>query len=286
MRTPLVSACLLAVAALLGSSTVLGPPAAGAADRSTRPSVARAAATTTHHFVTNLHGAVAGPRAVGFTVFDSGAAVSTVNALPSGVQALVWLGQKCPTPADDSFRSTVRSLAANPKVFGYYLSDEPHLADCPDGPAALATRARFVADTAGGRQLSFIVLSKEEDYAAFRPVVSRVSMVGLDPYPCSVAHLTCQPSKIDEKVALAVSHGIPVPRIVPVYQAFGQTATSSHYYNLPTAAQMRTMIARWVALVPHPQMDYAYGWGHQSSSNPTLIDSPSLQGVFTSYFAG
>ena len=230
------------------------------------------APTTGLHLVTNLHGAVDGPRKVGFTLFDTGSSLSAVQALPAGVKAMVWLGQKCPTPATAEFRSTVSKLASSGKVYGYYLSDEPHIADCPQGPAGLASRAAYVDQVSGGRQKTFIVLSKAEDYRPFRPAASGVSMVGLDPYPCSVAHPDCQPSKIDEKVNLALT-SIRRSKLVPVYQGFGQTAADSHYYNLPTASQMRTMLEHWTALLPSPPMDYTYGWGHQSSSNPTLVDS-------------
>ena len=131
------------------------------------------------------------PRKVGFTLFDTGSSLSAVQALPAGVKAMVWLGQKCPTPATAEFRSTVSKLASSGKVYGYYLSDEPHIADCPQGPAGLASRAAYVDQVSGGRQKTFIVLSKAEDYRPFRPAASGVSMVGLDPYPCSVAHPDC-----------------------------------------------------------------------------------------------
>ncbi len=242
--------------------------------------------TTGMHLVTNLHGAVEAPRKLGFTLFDTGSSPSVVGALPSGVKAMVWLGQKCPTPATAEFRATVDRLASSPKVFGYYLSDEPHIADCPGGPAALATRTAYIKKASAGRQKTFIVLSKTEDYQPFRPYFSGVNMIGLDPYPCSVAHPDCAPGKIDEKVKPALSIGIPRFRLVPVYQAFGQSAAADDYYRLPTADQMRTMLARWAALLPNPPMDYTYGWGHQSSSNPTLADSAPLRGVFDSYFSG
>ncbi|HET9828699.1 MAG TPA: hypothetical protein VFQ11_09345 [Nocardioidaceae bacterium] len=282
MRRPallLVSAALVAVA-------IVVPAAAAPAQvaPTVSPAVVLPGPTTGNHFVTNLHGEVQAPRSVGFTIFDTGASVEQIAALPQGIRALVWLGQKCPTPADAAFRATVQRLATNPKVFGYYLSDEPHVADCPGGATALASRASFVRAASAGTQVSFIVLSRVEDYVAFRPTVSRVSLVGLDPYPCSVAHPTCAPSLIDEKVNAAVA-SFARSRIVPVYQAFGQSATASPYYNLPTTAQMSTMLARWTALVPSPAMDYTYGWGHQGSSNPTLIDSAALQGVLRSYFA-
>jgi hypothetical protein len=49
---------------------------------------------------------------------------------------------------------------------------------------------------------------------------------------------------------------------------------------------MRDMLARWARLVPHPPMDYTYGWRNQGSANPTLVDSPALQQVLKDYFAG
>lgn len=36
--------------------------------------------------------------------------------------------------------------------FGYYLSDEPHIADRPGGPSALTSRASYLRTTSEGRQ--------------------------------------------------------------------------------------------------------------------------------------
>jgi hypothetical protein len=267
----------LALVTLVALAALPAPPTATASTALPKP-------TTTHHYVSNLHDAVTAPRRIGFTVFDTGASRSEVRSLPSGVRALVWLGEKCPTKADDAFRATVRRLADSRKVFGYYLSDEPHVGDCPGGPAALASRATYIRNASDGRQKSFVVLDDDQEYGAFRPAVTHVSMIGLDPYPCSVAHPSCEYSQIGEAVRSAVAHGIPKRRLVPVYQAFGQENTSDHYYNLPTVTQMRTMIARWAAQLPHPPMDYTYGWGHQGSSNPTLVDSDGLRRLFRTWF--
>jgi hypothetical protein len=243
------------------------------------------ASTTDNHFIANLGGSRA-PAKLGFTIFDTGSSKSQIRALPRGVKALVWLGQKCPTRADASFKTTIRRLAKVKRVFGYYLSDEPHVADCPGGPAALATRASYIRKRSNNTQKSFIVLDRTYDYHAFRPAASRVSMIGLDPYPCSTAHPNCRLYEINEAVNPAVRQGIPRNRIVPVYQAFGQENTGDHYYNQPSPARMRDMLARWARLVPHPPMDYTYGWRNQGSANPTLVDSPALQQVFKDYFAG
>lgn len=236
----------------------------------------------THHFIANLDGATR-PHRLGYDVFDTGSSRAQLAALPRGVKAMVWLGQKCPTAADDSFRATVRRLATNRHVFGYYLSDEPHLADCPGGPAALATRTAFIRSASGGRQHSFIVL-EHEDFQAFRPAVTGASLVGIDAYPCSVNG--CRYAKIPEKVAMARAAGIPQRRIVPVYQAFGQEGTGSGtYYRMPTARQEHRILRTWAAAVPRPVMDYTYGWSHQSSANPTLVDSRPVQRVIARWFA-
>lgn len=244
------------------------------------PSSGQAVSRTTKHFISNLRGATA-PKALGYNVFDTGA--SGVAALPSGVQALVWLGQKCPTPADAAFRATVDRFATDRRVFGYYLSDEPHVADCPRAAAALASRADYIRAKSRGAQKSFIVLSRVADYSAFRPAATHVDLVGIDPYPCSVASPGCPVTKIRDKVTAARRAGIPLAAIVPVHQAFGQQKIARGYYRLPTAAQMRAMLAEWDRLVPSPVMDYAYGWSHQSSSNPTLADSRSLQTVLATH---
>lgn len=241
------------------------------------------AQTPTRHFVTNLKGATA-PFALGYTLADK-SSVSSLSTLPTGVQSVFWLGQKCPTPADSTFKAKVDALASNPKVFGYYLSDEPHIGDCPGGPAALRSRADYIRAASGGRQKSFIVLSKVADYKPFAPASSHVDLVGLDPYPCSIAHPQCDLRKIGEKVSAARAAGIPLAAIVPVYQAFGQERTTSHYYNLPTATQAHAILIEWKRLVPSPVMDYTYGWSNQSSANPTLVDSLALQKVFATFFA-
>lgn len=236
----------------------------------------------TAHFITNLQGSTA-PAALGYDVFDT--SPSGVANLPDGVRGLVWLGQKCPTPADDSFRATVDALASNPRVFGYYLSDEPHIADCPDGPAALATRTAYV-ESKNPDQHTFIVISKQIDIEPFKPANTGIDLIGLDPYPCSIANPTCDLTKIAERVGWADAAGIPRTQLVPTFQNFGQENLSGGYYNLPTPTQMQAMLDEWARFLPAPAMDYSYGWGNQSSSDPTLIDSPELQAVMREHNLG
>jgi hypothetical protein len=276
----------MSVRGFMTTTTMLVVGAAGSAGLSagaTSPATVPVASRTTAHYVANVDGD-RGARRAGFTVFDTGSSRREVNALPRGVRALVWLGEKCPTVATSEFRSTVQRLAGNRKVFGYYLSDEPHVGDCPGGPAALRSRANFIAAASHGRQRSFVVLSRPADYAAFRPAVTGVSLFGLNPYPCSVANPSCDFTKVGAKVRAAVGAGVPRGRIVPVYQAFGQSGTGGDYYVLPTTAQMKKLLRTWARVVPHPVMDYTYSWKNQHSARPTLVDSPGLQTIFRNWF--
>jgi hypothetical protein len=263
--------------------------AAAAADARPVPTGSRTATTlpaptTSHHFIANVGSHTRAVKRLGYTVIDVGAVGEEIRGLPRHTQGLVWLGQDCPTPADKAFKRVIRRFASSKRVFGYYLTDEPQKSGCRGGPAALATRADYIRRQSGGRQQSFIVL--DGSYHAYRPKVTHVTMVGIDPYPCSTAHPTCDYSDINDDLNTALRHGIPRRTVVPVYEGFGQENTSSHYYNLPTVSQMRTMLQRWAKLVPHPPMDYTYSWGHQSSANPTLRDSTRLQQLFKTYFAG
>ncbi|MDX6324992.1 MAG: hypothetical protein QOK15_1346 [Nocardioidaceae bacterium] len=273
-----------------GGCALVVAPSAGASASTHRPAVrstpAVLAAATTHlHFIVNLDGSVA-PRRLGYNVFDTGDSPSEIRALPQGVKALVWLGQKCPTAADADFRATVRQLSGMRRVVGYYLADEPHISDCPGGPAGLATRTSFIHKVSDGRQKAFAILSEDEDFRPFRPAVTGLDLVGLDPYPCSDAHPDCDLSKIGREVTAAHERRIPLRKMVPVYQAFGQEHASDGYYHLPTPDQLRRMLNRWAEVLPSPPMDYTYSWGHQSSADPTLVDAPGLQTVLSDFFAG
>lgn len=299
MRSSVVG---LTLAAALAPLALLGVPDASSASSTDRfdgvvdQSVTSATAsprglpraTAPHHFIVNVKGHHAAVKQLGFDVIDTGPSKAAIDALPAGTKAMVWLGQKCPTRINGTFRTTVRSLAQDPKVYGYFLSDEPHIAFCPRGPAHLAGRTRFIRNVTGGAQKSFIVLSATEEklsYHAFRPAATGVDLVGIDPYPCSITYPKCSFSKITFRVNQAVGDGIPRKKIVPSFQAFGQERIPDHYYNLPTRYQMVKILQRWARAVPRAKLDFTYGWGNQVTSKPTLVNSTTLQAVFKRYFS-
>jgi len=230
------------------------------------------------------------PARAGFNLADL-SGVSTLNALPSGVKGLVWLGL-C-NGADSTFINAVKPFVGNPKLFGFYLMDEPD----PTGqwnplcPAAnlLAESDWIHANVPGAK--TFIALmnfgsTKSPTYAnTYNPGNSHIDLYGLDPYPCRSELGGCDYNRITVAVAAAEAAGIPVASLVPVYQAFGGgnwADDGGGYYLLPTASQEQQILATWAALVPTPVFDYAYSWGTQNSDQ-ALESSTDLQAVFAAH---
>jgi len=159
------------------------------------------------------------PRAAGFNLADV-SSVGEVRSLPSGVRALVWLGQ-C-NGADSSFINAVQPFIGDPRVFGFYLMDEPD----PTGqwnplcPAAnLRAESDWIHAHAPGAK-TFIVMmnfdsSTSPTYAnTYNPGNSHVDLYGIDPYPCRTEAGGCDYSMIPKAVAAAEATGIPAGSIV------------------------------------------------------------------------
>jgi len=268
------------------------------------------------HAAFNTQGDIAELVALGFNLIDvtgsktnPASTLATVNALPDGTQALVWLGnlgnapkgQNCPDPgfSDAEFQAQVDILANNAKVFGYNLSDEPHPSVCPDAANTLRERSDYVhVHTAG--QLTYITVLDGSnmcpdgegcEYHAFRPEVTHIDLIGLDPYPCHFNSLgqpvACDPSVISQRVQSAVANGIPTAAIVPVFEAFGQEGRldgKSIYYRTPTETEFQDMLDLWYSLVSNPVFDFTYTWGIQCTENncpapQSLKNHPELQSL-------
>lgn len=217
--------------------------------------------------------------------------VDQANALPSGTQGLVWLDQYQGVTQD--FINQVTPFLNNPKVFGFYLVDEPDPTG-QWGPQANAADLKAESDwihqhDAGAK--TFTVLnnmgsSDDPSYMnSYNQANTHIDYFGLDWYPVWSDRPDVNLGTIDKYVAAAEQAGIPLDSIVPVYQAFGgggwSTETGSQVV-MPTAAQAQAMIDHWAQLVPNPAFDYAYAWGSQNGDT-ALENSPELQKVFLAH---
>lgn len=227
-------------------------------------------------------------RALGYDLVDVKPDTSLVAGVPPGMQAFLWVGNfHCEEFELDfeAFKHAVHQFGRDPRVYGWYLSDEPNAGDCPKIAKDIRLRAEYIRRHAPG-QLSFISLT-DFPMKPLTPDRVGVDLFGLDPYPCkgsAEAREHCDIGAIDRMVRMADAAGIPRDRVAPVLQAFGQSCSNGDkQYWLPTRTQFREILARWDALTPRPPLEISYSWGHQDEwACPTLTDAtggehPDLQ---------
>jgi hypothetical protein len=253
------------------------------------------AASTRHETPATLHYAPNGnfdvdgryaPAGFGFNLSDV-RSVRELDLLPDSVAGLVWVGT-C-NGADAAFVSEVSKFLGHPKVFGFYLMDDPDPAwwrgrQCQADH--LKAEADWIHAHAPGAK-TFIILmnlgsSRAPSFAgSYNPENSHVDLFGLSPYPCRTELERCDADMIDRFVDAALVAGVPAGRIVPVYQAFGGGGwvdDGGGQYALPSDTNETEILARWTTLIGKPAFDYAYSWGSQRGDR-ALENSAGLRGV-------
>ncbi|MFI0353918.1 hypothetical protein [Actinomadura sp. 9N407] len=229
-------------------------------------------------------------RELGYDLVDVKPDAASVDGVPDGMRAMLWVGNFTCGDFELSYEAlteAVRRLARHPKVYGWYLSDEPNPRECPRIAGEIRRRADLIEREAPG-QISFISLT-DWPMKPVTPDKVNVDLVGLDPYPCKGSarvRSRCDIGAIDRMIRMADDAGIPRRVVVPVFQTFGQGCSKGdRQYWLPTETQLRQILHRWDRLVPRPPMDIAYSWGHQEQwACPTLADAsggshPDLQSI-------
>jgi hypothetical protein len=253
-------------------------------------------AATTLHYAANGSYASA-PEGVGFNIWDVGPYAEEVAELPAGKRALIWIGdgwdQCAPeTVPDADFYPLVDALASNPKVWGWFIWDEPDVNGCPGLVDIITERATYIKHKSGGRQRTFIVGDGGWGAAVdgrLAPARTGVDLIGISTFTCYWASTTsCDLDLINQAVNGSVANGIPRSALVPVFQAFGRGAGSApDQPRMPTPSQMRQIMARWDSLLPSPVFDYTYSWAIQPEWMETALSTdPSLQAVFRARFTG
>lgn len=275
----------------------------GSSTAAKAPVPAVPASTARAHFTVNLKGSYSAARAAGFNVFDVAGSQnnpagvkSKLNALPAGAKAMIWVGNldnSSSTPGFTlaQFKAQVNALKSDPRVYGYFIADEPHPREFPQAAAHVRERADYLRATAPAQKSFIVILDGTSacggtlgcEYAALAPSKTHVDLVGIDSYPCHLG-AACDYSKITERVNVAAKNGVPKSAMVPVYQAFGQEGKSSGaYYRTPTPTELSKMLSTWTAALPNAVLDYAYTWGTQTSAPQALANHPSLVSVVKSY---
>jgi hypothetical protein len=240
-------------------------------------------AVTKLHYApnSNVVNGVYAPGVDGFNLADVSSAAEA-DTLPAGVLGLVWLGDT--SGVTPSFVSTVNAAIGDPKVYGFFLADEPG----PDVSAAnLKAEADYIHSVDPGA-VTFITLynngTPTNPSYSFNAANTDIDLFGLDPYPVRPWFTNgVDYSVIGDAVNAAEAEGIPQNALVPVYQAFGGGQYTS--YTLPAVAQEQTILSTWGQYLPNPAFDMAYSWGVQDGDT-ALVDDPSLQAVLAAHNAG
>jgi hypothetical protein len=247
----------------------------------------------TWHFAPNGNFDAAGtflPGPFGFNLSDVSKR-RDLDRLPEDVQGLVWVGQ-C-NGADAKFIRTVTPFLGHPKVFGFYLMDDPNPSwlgghHCPaDNLRAEADWLRSHAPEAKTFvMLMNLGLSRTPTYkGGYNPENTHIDLFGISPYPCRTGITSCDYGMIDRYIDAAVDAGIPLARIVPGYQAFGGGSWIDDRgggYAVPSERYEAEMLARWAGRIPAPAFDYAYSWGSQRG-DVSLESSPALRAVLADH---
>ena len=247
--------------------------------------------------VTALHYAANGAFDASFNYapFNDGFNLASVNdvgaldILPSGCYGLVYLGYSA-GGADATFISMVTPFIGNPKLFGFYLADQPDISNTWGtyyDPANLKQQSDYIHANLPGA-ITFIVLPNQGSAespgyvvngAAYTPANTDIDYFGINPYPVrNDVTGGFDPTIITAAVAAVVTSGVPSNQIIPLYQAFGGGGFFPPW-SLPTVAQTLTSLATWAAILPTVPFDYTYSWG-SVVGDVALTSSPALQQVF------
>ena len=140
--------------------------------------------TTALHYAANGNfdsNGVYAAGADGFNLADVGS-VSELDSLPAGDKGLVYLGMTDGVTA--AFTAAVDSYIGDPKLYGFYLVDEP------DGSATTAANLKAEADYIAAHVPGAISYMTEQNLSAdttpsfyYTPANTDINLFGLDPYP-------------------------------------------------------------------------------------------------------
>ena len=201
---------------------------------------------------------------------------AAADRLPAKTKALVWVGNygksSCTWEVPDSeLKAKVQSMAHDPKVAGYFISDEPDPYRCPTAPAQHAARTALIHSLSPGKPVIMLVDSNSGSETLNQIPLWRhaADYVALDPYPC-YQQKPCDFGWIDTVVKTADRAGLDYWGVA---QAFDDAS-----WRWPTPAEERHMLSQWAASKQSGYMTFAWSWRGQ-----TLEKRPALLKIFKDF---
>jgi hypothetical protein len=192
------------------------------------------------------------------------------DRVPAGTHGLVWIGDydnsTCAWQvSDEELTRRVTSMASDPKVIGFFFSDEPNPFLCPSAPAEHKARSALIHRLAPGK-ITVMVVDSNRGAESLKQIPlwrGAADYIGLDPYPCYPG-APCIYSRITSIIDAADQAGL---RYWGVVQAFADSE-----WRWPTPAEERHMLSQWAKSRQKGYMTFAWTWaGHTLSGNKRLL---------------
>ena len=245
-----------------GSNTCSGASPAPAAGTSSKPA-------PRYRYIYNSGSDQAGAAANGWNLLDAGSK-STADALPAGTKGLVWLGdydnQTCGWEMSDADVTTeVTSAIGDPKVAGYFFSDEPDPNACANAVADHKARSGLI-HSLNPSKFTVMVADMNSEGVSLAQIPlwkGAADYIGLDPYPCRPGE-ACKYSWIRQVIAAANAAGLS-------YWGVAQAFNDSNW-RWPTPAEEGRMLTQWALSKQRGYMAFAWTWqGNDLTSRPRLL---------------
>jgi Calcineurin-like phosphoesterase len=212
-----------------------------------------------------------GAASLGFNLLDVDAKAEA-DALPRGTRGLYWLGDYLNAPtcawekSDDAIDGKVRAAKGDPKVWGYYFSNEPDPYGCPNAVAAHRARAALIKSIDPTKK-TYISLDMNWRAQALKQIplwVGVTDYVGLNPYTCFVGRPTCDFAWLRRVIATANKARLSYFGHVQAFQA--------EEWRWPTPAELRRMLNLWAASKQKGYAVFTWSWGGSALlSQPKLV---------------
>ena len=196
---------------------------------------------------------------------------SEADATPPGTQGQLWLydydNMTCTWEKDDTYITNMVSSTANdPKVAGYYFSNEPDPFACPNAPQQHNARNALIKSLAPTKYtLVGIDANWRSHFDAYgRMWVGTADYVNYNPYICYLGQTTCDFAWLDHVLQVAESLGQPY---FVALQAFKEGTE----WRWPTATEETQMLQRLCGTKAQGYLTFSWNW-----QNDPLLNHPGV----------
>ncbi len=259
-----------AVGASVSSIDPAGEVAGGAKGRNSHPPLYR--------YMFSSEPAQAVVAAHGWNLLDV-SSQSSADQLPGRTRGIMYVGDydnsTCEWEIPDlELTAQVAAMAGDPKVAGYYFSDEPDPYACPTAPEQHRARSQLI-HSLDPQKMTVMAMDSNSGQASLDQIplwVGSADYVGLDPYPC-YQNAACNFAWIDTIIEAADRAGLSYWGVV---QAFADST-----WRWPTAREERHMLCQWATSRESGYVVFAWTWAGQS-----LPNRPRLLRVLTRFNQG